>query len=57
MAVSVPAVVDSSVRWLDVDHDFLHGCGIYEPGVMSCWARNDEGQLGVGDRDFRARRV
>ncbi len=48
-----PAQVGSLSDWQRVEINWFHSCGLREGGVLMCWGRNVEGQLGVGDTATR----
>ena len=47
LTVSNPTPVTVTDSWTNIDGGMQHGCGVRSNGnVVSCWGRNDEGQLG-----------
>ena len=47
LTVNTPTPVTVTDVWTNVDGGMQHGCGVRSNGnVVSCWGRNDEGQLG-----------
>lgn len=48
-----PGPVGFSAPVVAVQAGYYHSCAITEGGALSCWGRNDNGQLGLGDRTAR----
>lgn len=44
-----PAPVAPGLAWQGFSTYAFHGCAVDDLGVLSCWGRNAEGQLGTGD--------
>jgi alpha-tubulin suppressor-like RCC1 family protein len=51
--VHEPVQVGSLADWQSVQVNWFHTCGLRAGGVLMCWGRNAEGQLGIGDQSTR----
>jgi len=47
----VPLGVTAPIRGISVGDQ--HNCVWFQDGKLKCWGKNDEGQLGLGDRESR----
>jgi alpha-tubulin suppressor-like RCC1 family protein len=52
-----PVKVSTRHAFVAMDSRYSHSCGLTATGELHCWGRNDEGQLGDGSRQSRARPV
>ncbi|HEX3595987.1 MAG TPA: hypothetical protein VHU80_12835 [Polyangiaceae bacterium] len=43
-----PIAVESASDWVDVSSGQGHVCGVRAPGMLYCWGRNTDGELGQG---------
>jgi alpha-tubulin suppressor-like RCC1 family protein len=48
---STPVPVSDATAITAIDLGEAHGCALREDGTVSCWGRNDDGQLGDGTLD------
>lgn len=48
-----PAQVGTLSDYQSVQANWFHSCALRTSGVLMCWGRNEEGQLGLGDIDLR----
>jgi alpha-tubulin suppressor-like RCC1 family protein len=48
-----PQQVGSLSDFREVSANWFHSCARREKGILMCWGRNDEGQLGMGDMNAR----
>jgi alpha-tubulin suppressor-like RCC1 family protein len=48
-----PSQVGSLADYQSVQANWFHSCALRASGVLSCWGRNEEGQLGLGDTELR----
>jgi alpha-tubulin suppressor-like RCC1 family protein len=48
-----PTQVGSLSDYQSVQGNWFHSCALRRSGVLMCWGRNGEGQLGVGDTELR----
>jgi alpha-tubulin suppressor-like RCC1 family protein len=53
-ATRVPTLIGALRDWTDVSVSTFAACATRASGAFSCWGRNDEGQLGLGDTTARA---
>lgn len=53
----VPTAVRVSERFTTIEATSSHTCGLTAVGQLFCWGRNDEGQLGNGNREWQTRPV
>jgi alpha-tubulin suppressor-like RCC1 family protein len=44
----IPLQTGSATSWMHVAGGQGHACGIQSPGVLWCWGRNTDGELGIG---------
>ena len=44
-----PEIVAAGTTWADVGGGGDYSCALDRAGVVHCWGRNDEAQLGIGD--------
>ena len=51
--VDVPTRVGTDASWSSVSAGGDSACGVRANGTLWCWGRNDDGQLGTGDRETR----
>lgn len=49
-AAALPVPVVGGIRFAGVSAGFLHTCGVTPDGLLYCWGRNSEGQLGNQSR-------
>lgn len=50
----LPVQVDASPDWASVEAGYRYTCGLRTDHTLWCYGRNDFGQLGVGDREYRS---
>ncbi|HEX6273555.1 MAG TPA: hypothetical protein VFZ53_10950 [Polyangiaceae bacterium] len=55
--VTSPRRLPNAGNFTELRSDTFHTCAIDVDTGLSCWGRNVEGQLGVGDRELRAEPV
>ncbi len=51
---TAPVQVGSASDYTEIDVQWFHTCAVRGAGELSCWGRNVEGQLGVGDNSDRS---
>jgi alpha-tubulin suppressor-like RCC1 family protein len=52
-ALPIPTVVDEQTDWTAVAAGGLHTCAIRGSGALWCWGWNDDGEVGVGNKQIQ----
>ena len=48
-----PTLVDTDLRFFSITSGGEHVCAVTLDQKLYCWGKNDEGQLGIGNTDFK----